>query len=151
VLWYRSRLGSAAFWRAKSLSAASAAAATAASSAATFSADFRRTVFRVACRETGRFGRDARAAVSGFCVGNPAALSGLFFGAAAGPGASVLFGESGFGGGGAGIIIGVAGLSGSVGRGGGIGAVATGSSAAREDAVPISIAARMAGIKMPAA
>ena len=70
---------------------------------------------------------------------------GLFPGAAAaGPGSSVF----GLGVVVAGIIIGVAGLSGSAGRGGGIGAVATGSSAAPDGAVPSSIAAKTAGKKI---
>jgi len=116
----------------------------------------------------GRLGREARAVVSGFCRGEPAAgsafwaawasgfcgvvfcfgpaaVSGFFTGAAAaGPGSSVF----GLGGVVAGIIIGVAGLSGSAGRGGGIGAVATGSSAAPDGAVPSSIAAKTAGKKI---
>jgi len=149
------------------------AAATAASSAAAFSfVGFRGAgLWVAACCETDRFGRAARAVVSGFCRSGPAAgsafwigfcasgfggtvfcfgaavVSGSFEGAAAaGPGAPV----AGLGGDVAGIIIGVAGLSGSAGGGGGIGAVATGSSAAPDGAVPTTIAARTAGKKIRA-
>ena len=169
--------GSAAFCRAASLSAASAAAATAASSASAFpAAGFRgaglparglprdgpsrprgaRRRLRLLPRRAGR-----RLCLLGLLLGRlglgafaarSSASARLRFRAfsgvrpAAGPGSSVF----GLGVVVAGIIIGVAGLSGSAGRGGGIGAVATGSSAAPDGAVPTSIAAKTAGKKIRA-